>query len=66
MGHVRLGTINTIGISLLLPIIMAFCKEYPNIKLTFELNNSENITLIQISGNKLFSHLGNIICICPV
>ncbi len=44
LGHIRLGTISTIGRSLLISKVIAFCKEHPDIKLTFELNSSEVIT----------------------
>lgn len=57
MGHVRLGTISTIGRSLLIPKIIAFCKEYPNIKLTFELSSSEVITQ-KIINNQLDIGIG--------
>jgi DNA-binding transcriptional LysR family regulator len=57
MGHVRLGTISTIGRSLLIPKIIAFFKEYPNIKLTFELSSSEVITQ-KIINNQLDIGIG--------
>ncbi|QHQ63396.1 LysR family transcriptional regulator [Anaerocolumna sedimenticola] len=57
MGHVRIGTISTIGRSLLIPKIIDFCKEYPNIKLTFELNSSEVITQ-KIINNQLDIGIG--------
>ena len=57
MGHVRLGTISTIGRSLLIPKIISFCKEYPNIKLTFELSSSEVITQ-KIINNQLDIGIG--------
>lgn len=57
MGHVRLGIISTIGRSLLIPKIITFCKEYPNIRLTFELSSSEVITQ-KIIDNQLDIGIG--------
>ncbi len=57
MGHVRIGAISTIGRSLLIPKIIDFCKEYPNIKLTFDLNSSEVITQ-KIINNQLDIGIG--------
>lgn len=57
MGHVRLGIISTIGRSLLIPKIITFCKEYPNIRLTFELSSSEVITH-KILNNQLDIGIG--------
>lgn len=57
MGHVRLGIISTIGRSLLIPKIITFCKEYPNIRLTFELSSSEVITQ-KISDDQLDIGIG--------
>ena len=57
MGHIRLGTISTIGRSLLIPKVIAFCKKYPDMKLTFELNSSEIITQ-KIVDNQLDIAIG--------
>lgn len=57
MGHVRLGTISTIGRTLLVAKIIAFYQMYPNIKLTFELNSSEIITQ-KIVNNQLDIGIG--------
>jgi DNA-binding transcriptional LysR family regulator len=57
MGHVRLGVISTIGRSLLVPKIVAFCKMHPNMRLTFELSSSEVITQ-KISDNQLDIGIG--------
>lgn len=57
MGHIRLGTISTIGRSLLIPKVIAFCKKYPDMKLTFELNSSEIITQ-KIVNNQLDIAIG--------
>lgn len=57
IGHIRLGTISTIGRSMLIPKVIDFCKEYSNIKLTFELNSSEIITQ-KILDNQLDIGIG--------
>lgn len=57
IGHIRLGTISTIGRSMLIPKVIDFCKEYSNIKLTFELNSSEIITQ-KILNNQLDIGIG--------
>jgi len=57
IGHIRLGTISTIGRSMLISKVIDFCKEYSNIKLTFELNSSEIITQ-KILDNQLDIGIG--------
>ncbi len=57
IGHIRLGSISTIGRAFLVPKIISFCKKNPNVKLTFELNSSEVVTQ-KIMDNQLDFGIG--------
>lgn len=58
-GHVRIGTIETIGKAMLTPILINFYKRHPNMQLSLEFGGTESISQ-RVASNQL--DFG----ICPV